>query len=447
MMIKKIAYASLLVGSLLLSSCDSYLDIQPVGQVIPNTLAEYRALLTTVYNSNLNDKGTTEVRTDMANVLQSDNVTTPKNTFGDIEKWNDGNPSASTREFGWATYYTNIYYANAIISKKDEITEGSQEDINQLAGEAYMMRAYMHFILVNLYGQPYTIAGAPDTKAVPLKLDLDLEGTPSRNTVQELYTSILSDIVSARELMTKKEWETKFAYRFSALSVDALESRVYLYMGEWQKAYEAAERVLSAKAALENLNAADAKLPNEYTSVERITAYEIILESTNASSFVVAPSFYQKYEEGKDLRRAKYFITKDGYDLPSKIGESKFKCSFRTGELYLNSSEAAARSNKLTEARTRLLKLQENRYTPEKYEEKKNAVNSMNQENLIAEILNERALELAFEGHRWFDLRRTTRPEIRKEITGSTYILGQDDARYTLRIPQSAINANPGLLN
>lgn len=29
---------------LLLAACDNYLDIQPTGSVIPNSLAEYRAL-------------------------------------------------------------------------------------------------------------------------------------------------------------------------------------------------------------------------------------------------------------------------------------------------------------------------------------------------------------------------------------------------------------------
>ena len=61
-------------------------------------------------------------------------------------------------------------------------------------GEAYFMRGYMHFLLVNLYGQPYTKEGAPETKAIPLKLNLDLEGFPTRNTVGADYTSILSDI-------------------------------------------------------------------------------------------------------------------------------------------------------------------------------------------------------------------------------------------------------------
>ena len=44
------------------------------------------------------------------------------------------------------------------------------------------MRAYMHFILVNLHGQPYTKPGAPATKSIPLKLDTDLEKQLFRNT-------------------------------------------------------------------------------------------------------------------------------------------------------------------------------------------------------------------------------------------------------------------------
>lgn len=324
----------------------------------------------------------------------------------------------------------------------------AKKDINQLVGEAYLMRAYMHFILVNLYGQPYTAAGALETKAIPLKLNTDLEEIPSRNTVKEIYTSILSDIETARKLINKKEWEVQYSYRFSTLSVDAMESRVYLYMGEWAKSYEASERVLAGKSTLVNLNDEGDKLPNEFTSIEMITAYEVFPNSDYAGSLLLYPSFLQEYEEGKDLRPNKYYkVNQNGNYTSSKSGESKFKCTFRTGELYLNSAEAAAHLNKLPEARTRLLKLIENRYTSEGYEQKKNEINAMSQEKLITEILKERARELAFEGHRWFDLRRTTRPEIKKVIEDVTYTLVQDDSRYTLRIPQDAIDANPGLLN
>ena len=86
----------------------------------------------------------------------------------------------------------------------------------------------------------------------------------------------------------------------------------------------------------------------------------------------------------KNMRKEKIYVQtsiikqiKMEIILPIKSGESKFKCTFRTGELYLNSAEAAAHLNKLPEARTRLLKLIENRYTSEGYEQKKNEINAM----------------------------------------------------------------------
>lgn len=443
--IKKIYTFIMLASGLFMTSCSNFLEIQPTGKVIPNTLEEYRALMTQAYAQSLTDRSVCDMRTGDITI---NNDAQNQSDFGNIEEWSVDNTIGY--EFGWSSYYENIYYANAIISKRSEITEGSQEDINQLVGEAYFMRGYMHFLLVNLYGQPYTKSGATETKAVPLKLTLDLEEIPTRSTVGEIYTSILSDIKKAHEFINQKEWEIGYNYRFSTLAIDAFESRTYLYMGEWKAAQDAAERVLAQKATLEDYNSAEFKLPNQYNSIESIVAYENVYSNTTKEASEATSIFTQMFEES-DLRPAKYFkdANEDGnYPIKKTDETSQFKCSFRVSELYLNAAEAAAHLEKLTEARNHLLQLMRKRYTPAGYLLKEKAVKNMNQEELITEILNERAREMAFEGHRWFDLRRTTRPRIEKTLNGGqTIILEQDDPRYTLSIPQSATDANPDLMN
>ena len=128
-----------------------------------------------------------------------------------------------------------------------------------------------------------------------------------------------------------------------------MESRVYLYMGEWSKSYEASERILAGKSTLVNLNDEGGKLPNEFTSVEMITAYEVFPQiAIMPDHSYFTPSFLQEYEEGKDLRPNKYYqANKMEIILPSKVVNLNSNVLSRTGELYLNSAEAAAHLNKL----------------------------------------------------------------------------------------------------
>ena len=60
-----------------------------------------------------------------------------------------------------------------------------KKDINQLVGEAYLMRAYMHFPIWSICtGSPILAAGALETKASSSQTQLlDLEEIPSRNTL------------------------------------------------------------------------------------------------------------------------------------------------------------------------------------------------------------------------------------------------------------------------
>lgn len=445
-MMKKYIYTVLLFGSLFLATaCDSYLDIRPVGSVIPTTAADYRALLAGAYKkTSTANRGMASLRSD-----EMKSISRAENYLGSIEQWNDLSPSPSTTQFDWAAYYNILFIANHVIDNQNTMANGSEQEIRQIVGEAYMLRAYVHFLLVNLFGQPYTKPDALETKSIPLKLDTDLEKILQRNTVNEVYASISEDIEIARGLITQRTWESMFTYRFNTVSIDAFQSRLSLYMGQWQSAYAAAEQVLAQQATLVNLNTDTSLLPNDFKSVENINALEFLLSVSLHKDIIAPQSFLTTFYGAGDLRTDVYFGPANASgDRPSlKGGNAQFSCSFRVGEMYLNAAEAAAQLGKLPEARTRLLQLMQNRYTEEVYLIKSGAVNAMNQADLIAEILNERARELAFEGHRWFDLRRTTRPRIEKVLNGKTYVLEANDVRYTIPIPKAAVSANPGLGN
>ena len=154
-------YIMLLMSSVvLLTACDM-LDIQPTGKVIPQTLAEYRALIATAYKNVPDARGLACFRSDELYVKDD---SWEQDRYGKIECWDDFSAPGQTTSFEWKNFYSIMFTANYTIEERNSINEGSEEDINQLIGECYLLRAYMHFLLVNLYGQPYTRPGALETK-------------------------------------------------------------------------------------------------------------------------------------------------------------------------------------------------------------------------------------------------------------------------------------------
>ncbi len=443
MVIKTIKYLTLAVAAMLLVSCDNFLDIQPVGKVIPKTGEEYRALLLHGYKEIPENRGLATFRSDEVLMNTAVSNENDQNSFLDIWTWNDMSPAETTVFFGWRQFYRTLFVANYVLENKDNITDATTEEINQLVGESYMLRAYVHFLLVNLYGEAYTKCDPATTKAIPLKLSSDVEEQPFRNTVGEIYASILEDIDQAAIYMQQDTWPTGYNYRFNKISVDALRARVALYMGDWELALQASQSVLDKKPTLSNMND---ELPNHYTSVESIVALEEAMNAAYKNAGAVSVPFFQKYLTS-DLRRTKYYRQQTAsIVILLKNGSNEFKCSFRTAESYLTAAEAAANDPSKQElAKKYLLDLMITRYSASGYGQKEAAVLAMDQQQLLAEIYEERARELAFEGHRWFDLRRTTQPRLEKTFASKTYILEENDPRYTLRIPSDAIEANPNL--
>lgn len=438
-------YLYTVLFALLLVSCDKFLDIQPTGKVIAKTSDEYRALLTAVYKNFPDDRSLTALRTDEMTLDPSITTTEDLNSYFDIWTWNDVAKDANTSSFNWRTFYHTIYIANYVIEHQSEITEGTPKQIKQMVGEAYMLRAYCHFIMVNLYGEPYTYCSPESSLAIPLAIKADVEAVLSRSSVGDIYKQIVSDIELAKQNLNVDKWDSELTYRFNITSADALLSRVALYMGNWQTARDAAQKVIAEYPELEDLTVKDYILPDNYKSKEAIVCLEQVMKSSYKGIGTPNLDFINSYRTG-DLRKSRYFKAQTSriYSL-LKGGDTQCRSTFRNAEAYLTAAEAAARLGDTKGAISILTPLIKTRYMAALQQTIISEMEAMSQGELIEAILKERAHELCFEGHRWFDLRRTTQPSITKTYNNIEYTLQQGDSRYTMPIPTEAINANPNL--
>ena len=422
--------------SLIFVSCDDFLDITPTGKVIPSTLEEYRDLISYEYNNFVTDRYMTTIRTDEVR-LTARTSSEDLDAYLDLWLWKDEAPSPTTTYFSWRTYYHNIYIANYIIEHRSSITNGAADAVSQLMGEAYMMRAYSHFLLVNLFAQPYTHCTPASTRGVPLMLEADVNAVPRSSSVEAVYQQVLSDLDEASKYMKTEKWGEGLNYRFNTTSVNALRARTYLYMGEWEKAYTAAKAVIDSWGELEDLKSSTSKMPTAPESVENIVALEHF--STNMSTVIntVNNDLLGKYRDG-DYRKAKYYNTSSS---TATLLKSDGYCTFRSAEAYLTAAEALAQSGQTAEAIAQLLPLLNKRLSASALQTAEDLMVGMTQAELLQEIYDERARELAFEGHRWYDLRRTTQPQLVRVYAGTTYTLTPE--KYTMKFPTEAVEANP----
>ena len=438
-------YILIVLVCMIFTSCDDFLDIKPVGKIIPTTYKDFRELLTNAYETVPKDRALSSVRGDELQ-LRYDEWGGEHKPYESIFVWNDINPDANTIDFPWQPFYKSILSANHVINDGVDATEGSEEELNQLVGEAYLLRAYLHFGLVNLYADVYS-AESLEMKAIPLATTIDIWKNYTPNTIAEVYKLITDDLKAGIELLNVDQQPKGFNYRFSKVSAYGFAARVYLYMGEWDTAKEYARKAYDLNHTLIDLNADDAQLPVEYNSVENILALEQTFDSNFKWTFYVSKKLTDSFDKDNDKRFAIYFEGSEGEYKCSLGKELKNKVSMRTSELYLMLAETEAKSTKgnLATAKQYLKDLVVKRLSADFYATEAAAIDAMDKDAFVKRVEEERFRELACQGFRWFDLRRYGKPEVVKEFNGKTYTLSQGDASYIIPFPKEAVANNPNL--
>ena len=253
---KKMKYIVLLMGALMFTttSCDDFLDITPDGQVKRDPLlstpegiedALYGAYSQmrqqTLYGQELHFS-TLEILSQTMWCYGSTGVTAMSSY-----KW-DHSSVKGVFESVWTAMYKNISNVNSVLNAP-LVAEATEYPYTLYRGEALGMRAFMHFDLVRLFAEQYTVNPAAD--GIPYATEFSLN-TPEFESLEKNYEHILADLLEAESLLADEdehEGEGNFMLdrqiHFNLRAVQATLARVYLTMGNNEKAAEYAMKVIN----------------------------------------------------------------------------------------------------------------------------------------------------------------------------------------------------------
>ncbi len=144
----------------------------------------------------------------------------------------------------WMVGYKVIYMTNTVI---ETVEEGVSATSDQLLGEAYFVRGWMHLNLVNLYAKPYS--HGRENIGVPLHISTN-NPAPFRAKVGEVYDQIVKDLQKASELMGASRGNAGYPSKNAALGIL---SRAYLYMEKWDECVSTVDAMLGGATAKSKL--------------------------------------------------------------------------------------------------------------------------------------------------------------------------------------------------
>lgn len=370
----------------------------------------------------------------------------------------------------WSYAYYTIARANNVINNLDDKVgkDATQQQVNNVKAEALFIRALCYFDLVITYCQPYNYNATEDDKmGVPLVLVTE-NGKPARDSKENVYNQIVADLLQAESIMADdyvRAGVTDKAATPTKPAIQALLSRVYLYMNKWQEAANYATKVISNKKY--ELAPADAYAAmfsaatapeggeiifevygsdkNEYwdNSGWAHLPYTTTTDEKGSHGDVCATKdLYDLYSEG-DIRKSMfkqhgndYFPTK--YSGKPKDSDPKYTNVpiLRLSEMYLNRAEAIINGASIqgVTAESDLRKIATVRGASQTAAATKQGV------------FDERRRELAFEGHITADYARCNKSMTRKDFDDSK---NKDVAfpsyMWALPIPNRELTANPNV--
>lgn len=359
------------------------------------------------------------------------------------------------------------------------------EDIkNRCIGEAKFLRAHYYFILVRLFG------GVP-MQIEPQSSDDDLK--PFRASKEEIYDLIIEDLEDAiRLLPAKSSYKGEDVGRASKGAAMGMLAKAYLTLGE---NHERIVRLCDSIQTLgyrlnddysDNFNPQKkngpeslfevqyfGKTKNDFWSNENQASWLSTFTGPRNADFVAGgygwnqptAEFVNQYQDG-DLRKNKTVLylgcpSFDGKQYQSTFSSTGFNLRkflvsksvspdyntsaanfvvLRYADVLLMKAEALNELGRTTDAEAPLYEVRKRAGLTNRAD-----VEGLSRDQMREKILQERRMELAFEGDRWFDLVRVNGGRYALDFLHSIGKVNASEKHLLLPIPQKEIETNGNL--
>jgi hypothetical protein len=494
-LINKALLSLALTGSLLVSSCDSLLQVDPRQSIDADgaltTPDAMNAALNSVYSKLRSARLYGRDLLALSDALADVGLTTSNS--GRLIGENTNQPGSHFQSGFWQNSYYAINEANLILDGISKVEGASAAQIARWEGEAKFLRGLYYFDLVKVYSymptaiyEPGVIGqgGIPVVTEGVISSGVALSRQTPRSTIDEVYAQIYKDLEDAKRLLG-----TGRGVQYgSGAAASALLSRVALYRGDWAKVVAESTTALASSvgtvlsgsayvngwrapvnpesmfevrfALAEESIGVNESLQSTYTALLNLTnknsqggwgdfipnasvralfglsALQIGTPATDNNNWDVNRNADVRallFTTGNTVRGAGRQIELTKFMSKSGFAYADNVPVIRKSEMHLNRAEANYQLKNESAALTELNAFKALRGLP--------AV-TLSGNALLEEILLERLKEFIGEGHRFFDLKRYGRGIVK---TTPVVNLAFDDFKILPPIPQREVDGNPNL--
>lgn len=458
---------------LFLTSCSDYLDTEPITEdssivnngIIIKDAADAESRMNAVYGTF--GSGYWQLDFLLAGDGQSDNAYIGADNPAVFQYEAYQMLSTNSQMKGdWNDIYTNINKCNIVLNNIDQATDLNATRKNEMIGEASLIRALNHFQAVQLWGD-CPIAKKAIFEVSSANFDeVFNELFPARKPVNEVYAQIIADCLVAIE----KAPDASNKFKANKMAAHALLAKVYATMPnpDWAKTIQHCDVVIGGGYTLLPTfdHLFDSAHEGNAESIWEVNGdgWSSPIGAWNTFMFLGtdwkkfnAPShtLVQAFTSNGDTQRLASTITRDNvswsdnywsstaYPFAYKMRDTNGNQNFyiaRLADILLLKAEALASTGDVTGAMSLVNQVRTRAGIA--------TISATGQSDVIDKILEERLMELAFEGDRWFDLKRMGKAiqVLSQQKDGNGNVLSSasniNANRLLWPIPQDKLDAN-----